>query len=133
MYILSNCFVISGKNTFKFLREMSNNSKECKIKKSEILLLFNFLTYWCSNDSTAVQLSPQSCSFSCFSCFSAPKPSFCPQISLSTLPPQPVIPSKKPFKVELSAGKRYSWCSCGLSRKQVKHLEVQKVQIPFVL
>uniref|UniRef100_A0A3B3CJJ0 CDGSH iron-sulfur domain-containing protein 3, mitochondrial-like n=1 Tax=Oryzias melastigma TaxID=30732 RepID=A0A3B3CJJ0_ORYME len=40
------------------------------------------------------------------------------KVILSTLPPQPVIPSKKPFKVELSAGKRYSWCSCGLSEKQ---------------
>uniref|UniRef100_A0A3B3IBF5 Iron-binding zinc finger CDGSH type domain-containing protein n=1 Tax=Oryzias latipes TaxID=8090 RepID=A0A3B3IBF5_ORYLA len=40
-------------------------------------------------------------------------------VRLSTLPPDPVIPSKKPFKVELSGGKRYSWCSCGLSRKQV--------------
>lgn len=43
----------------------------------------------------------------------------CSQVRLSTLPPDPVIPSKKPFKVELSGGKRYSWCSCGLSRKQV--------------
>lgn len=36
----------------------------------------------------------------------------------STLPPEPVIPSKKPFKVELVGGKRYSWCTCGHSRKQ---------------
>ncbi|XP_029912020.1 CDGSH iron-sulfur domain-containing protein 3, mitochondrial [Myripristis murdjan] len=37
---------------------------------------------------------------------------------LSTLPAEPVIPSKKPFRVELTAGKRYSWCTCGHSRKQ---------------
>uniref|UniRef100_A0A3B4TJ24 Iron-binding zinc finger CDGSH type domain-containing protein n=1 Tax=Seriola dumerili TaxID=41447 RepID=A0A3B4TJ24_SERDU len=38
--------------------------------------------------------------------------------ALSTLPPEPVIPSKKPFKVELVGGKRYSWCTCGHSKKQ---------------
>lgn len=43
----------------------------------------------------------------------------CPQVHLSTLPPEPVIPSKKPFKVELVGGKRYSWCTCGHSKKQV--------------
>ncbi|XP_056265116.1 CDGSH iron-sulfur domain-containing protein 3, mitochondrial-like [Pseudoliparis swirei] len=37
---------------------------------------------------------------------------------LATLPPGPVVPSKKPFKVELVAGKRYSWCTCGHSSKQ---------------
>uniref|UniRef100_A0A3Q4GZE7 CDGSH iron sulfur domain 3 n=1 Tax=Neolamprologus brichardi TaxID=32507 RepID=A0A3Q4GZE7_NEOBR len=42
-----------------------------------------------------------------------------PQVKLSTLPPKPVIPAKKPFKVELVGGKRYSWCTCGHSRKQV--------------
>ncbi|XP_054866248.1 CDGSH iron-sulfur domain-containing protein 3, mitochondrial isoform X2 [Amphiprion ocellaris] len=31
---------------------------------------------------------------------------------------EPVIPSKKPFKVELVGGKRYSWCTCGHSKKQ---------------
>lgn len=46
--------------------------------------------------------------------------SLCPQVQLSTLPPAPVIPSKKPFKVELVGGKRYSWCTCGHSKKQVK-------------
>lgn len=44
----------------------------------------------------------------------------CPQVQLSTLPPEPVIPSKKPFRVELVGGKRYSWCTCGHSKKQVK-------------
>uniref|UniRef100_A0A3B4FV83 Iron-binding zinc finger CDGSH type domain-containing protein n=1 Tax=Pundamilia nyererei TaxID=303518 RepID=A0A3B4FV83_9CICH len=29
--------------------------------------------------------------------------------SLSTLSPEPVIPAKKPFKVELVGGKRYLW------------------------
>ncbi|XP_033951246.1 CDGSH iron-sulfur domain-containing protein 3, mitochondrial-like isoform X1 [Pseudochaenichthys georgianus] len=38
---------------------------------------------------------------------------------LSTLPPEPVIPSKKPLRVELLGGKRYSWCTCGHSKKQV--------------
>ncbi|XP_072239828.1 CDGSH iron-sulfur domain-containing protein 3, mitochondrial-like isoform X1 [Leuresthes tenuis] len=42
----------------------------------------------------------------------------CSQVSLSTIPPEPVIPSKKPFKVELVGGKRHSWCTCGHSRKQ---------------
>ncbi|XP_061882057.1 CDGSH iron-sulfur domain-containing protein 3, mitochondrial-like [Entelurus aequoreus] len=37
---------------------------------------------------------------------------------VSTLPPEPVIPSKKPFKVDLLGGKRYSWCSCGHSKNQ---------------
>ncbi|XP_029362413.1 CDGSH iron-sulfur domain-containing protein 3, mitochondrial isoform X2 [Echeneis naucrates] len=41
-----------------------------------------------------------------------------PKVQLSTLPPEPVIPSKKPFKVELLGGKRYSWCTCGYSKKQ---------------
>ncbi|KAG7238209.1 hypothetical protein INR49_031124 [Caranx melampygus] len=40
------------------------------------------------------------------------------KVHLSTLPPDPVIPSKKPFKVELVGGKRYSWCTCGHSKKQ---------------
>ncbi|KAL7405084.1 hypothetical protein ABVT39_023572 [Epinephelus coioides] len=40
------------------------------------------------------------------------------KVQLSTLPPDPVIPSKKPFKVELIGGKRYSWCTCGHSKKQ---------------
>ncbi|KAM8773378.1 uncharacterized protein AB9X84_015886 [Acanthopagrus schlegelii] len=44
--------------------------------------------------------------------------SCCVPVSLSTLPPEPVIPSKKPFKVELVGGKRYSWCTCGHSKKQ---------------
>uniref|UniRef100_A0A8C5CSP6 Iron-binding zinc finger CDGSH type domain-containing protein n=1 Tax=Gadus morhua TaxID=8049 RepID=A0A8C5CSP6_GADMO len=30
----------------------------------------------------------------------------------------PVIASKKPYKVELVGGKRYSWCTCGHSKKQ---------------
>lgn len=37
---------------------------------------------------------------------------------LSTLPPEPVVPSKKPFKVQLVGGKRYSWCTCGHSKNQ---------------
>lgn len=44
----------------------------------------------------------------------------CPQVHFSTLPPKPVIPSKQPFKVDLIGGKRYSWCTCGYSKKQVK-------------
>lgn len=43
-----------------------------------------------------------------------------PQVNLSTAPPEPVIPSKKPIKVELVGGNRYSWCTCGYSRKQVR-------------
>ncbi|XP_028269532.1 CDGSH iron-sulfur domain-containing protein 3, mitochondrial-like [Parambassis ranga] len=41
-----------------------------------------------------------------------------PKVKLSTLPPDPVIPCKKPFKVELVGGKRYAWCTCGHSKKQ---------------
>ncbi|XP_008404859.1 CDGSH iron-sulfur domain-containing protein 3, mitochondrial [Poecilia reticulata] len=41
-----------------------------------------------------------------------------PKVDLSTAPPKSVIPSKKPIKVELVGGKRYSWCTCGYSRKQ---------------
>ncbi|XP_061130693.1 CDGSH iron-sulfur domain-containing protein 3, mitochondrial-like isoform X2 [Syngnathus typhle] len=40
------------------------------------------------------------------------------KVHLSTIPPQPVIPSKKPFKVDLVGGKRYAWCTCGHSKKQ---------------
>ncbi|XP_015217841.2 CDGSH iron-sulfur domain-containing protein 3, mitochondrial [Lepisosteus oculatus] len=32
--------------------------------------------------------------------------------------PAPVIAAKQPYKVELKAGKRYSWCSCGHSKNQ---------------
>uniref|UniRef100_A0A3Q4AU60 Iron-binding zinc finger CDGSH type domain-containing protein n=1 Tax=Mola mola TaxID=94237 RepID=A0A3Q4AU60_MOLML len=45
-------------------------------------------------------------------------PYLCRQVQFSTLPPEPVIPSKKPFRVELVGGKRYSWCTCGHSQKQ---------------
>ncbi|XP_062303787.1 CDGSH iron-sulfur domain-containing protein 3, mitochondrial-like [Osmerus eperlanus] len=41
-----------------------------------------------------------------------------PKAQLSTLPSEPVIASKKPLKVELVGGKRYSWCTCGHSKKQ---------------
>lgn len=40
------------------------------------------------------------------------------KVHCSTLPSEPVIPSKKPYKVELVGGKRYSWCTCGHSKKQ---------------
>lgn len=45
---------------------------------------------------------------------------FTSQVHFSSLPPEPVIPSKKPFRVELLGGKRYSWCTCGHSKKQVE-------------
>ncbi|XP_068027369.1 LOW QUALITY PROTEIN: CDGSH iron-sulfur domain-containing protein 3, mitochondrial-like [Melanerpes formicivorus] len=35
-----------------------------------------------------------------------------------SVPPQPVIAAKEPFAVELKAGKKYAWCSCGHSEKQ---------------
>nr|XP_046168094.1 CDGSH iron-sulfur domain-containing protein 3, mitochondrial-like [Oncorhynchus gorbuscha] len=41
-----------------------------------------------------------------------------PKVQLSSLSSEPVIASKKPFKVELVGGKRYSWCTCGHSKKQ---------------
>jgi CDGSH-type Zn-finger protein len=30
----------------------------------------------------------------------------------------PKIAAKSPFKIEVEAGKKYFWCSCGLSAKQ---------------
>ena len=44
------------------------------------------------------------------------------QAQLSTLPSEPVIASKKPLKVDLVGGKRYSWCTCGHSKKQVSSI-----------
>ncbi|XP_053821225.1 CDGSH iron-sulfur domain-containing protein 3, mitochondrial [Vidua chalybeata] len=39
--------------------------------------------------------------------------------SLCSAPPaQPVIAAKEPFLVELQAGKSYSWCACGHSKRQ---------------
>jgi CDGSH-type Zn-finger protein/mannose-6-phosphate isomerase-like protein (cupin superfamily) len=32
--------------------------------------------------------------------------------------PQAVVASRKPFLVELKAGRRYAWCACGRSRRQ---------------
>ncbi|KAK1160251.1 CDGSH iron-sulfur domain-containing protein 3, mitochondrial-like [Acipenser oxyrinchus oxyrinchus] len=31
---------------------------------------------------------------------------------------EPKIAAKHPFKVDLEGGKRYSWCTCGYSKKQ---------------
>jgi CDGSH-type Zn-finger protein len=31
---------------------------------------------------------------------------------------EPTIAQKAPYKVELLAGYRYAWCSCGLSKQQ---------------
>ena len=31
---------------------------------------------------------------------------------------EPVVAQKGPYKVELLAGYRYAWCSCGLSKQQ---------------
>jgi CDGSH-type Zn-finger protein len=31
---------------------------------------------------------------------------------------EPAIAQKAPYKVELLAGYRYAWCSCGLSKQQ---------------
>uniref|UniRef100_A0A673W8P5 Iron-binding zinc finger CDGSH type domain-containing protein n=1 Tax=Salmo trutta TaxID=8032 RepID=A0A673W8P5_SALTR len=45
-------------------------------------------------------------------------PLCCVLIQLSSLSSEPVIASKKPFKVELVGGKRHSWCTCGHSKKQ---------------
>ncbi|XP_068178156.1 CDGSH iron-sulfur domain-containing protein 3, mitochondrial-like isoform X2 [Antennarius striatus] len=52
---------------------------------------------------------------------------------LSTLPPEPVIPSKKPFKVQLVGGKRYSWCTCGHSQKQPFCDGAHKTKAPGLL
>ena len=31
---------------------------------------------------------------------------------------KPASPQKNPYKVKVEKGKMYSWCSCGLSKKQ---------------
>ena len=36
----------------------------------------------------------------------------------TTIPQLPVIAARHPFKVQVEAGKVYSWCSCGLSQTQ---------------
>jgi CDGSH-type Zn-finger protein len=36
----------------------------------------------------------------------------------TTTPPQPDIPQKGPYKIELMATYRYAWCACGLSKYQ---------------
>ena len=41
-------------------------------------------------------------------------------------PPLGKIYDKKPWKIELEAGKRYSWCSCGHSKNQVSQPARQK-------
>jgi CDGSH iron-sulfur domain-containing protein 3 len=35
-----------------------------------------------------------------------------------TAMPQPALPQKAPFKVEVTSGKAYFWCACGQSRNQ---------------
>ncbi len=35
-----------------------------------------------------------------------------------TNPEEPAIAQKSPYKIELLAGYRYAWCSCGLSKSQ---------------
>ncbi|MCE3255418.1 MAG: Iron-binding zinc finger type [Rickettsiaceae bacterium] len=30
----------------------------------------------------------------------------------------PLVPQKAPFKIEVEAGKKYFWCSCGMSKNQ---------------
>ena len=37
-------------------------------------------------------------------------------------PPKGKIFDKKPFPIDLEAGKRYSWCVCGHSKSQVRFL-----------
>jgi CDGSH-type Zn-finger protein len=31
---------------------------------------------------------------------------------------EPIIPQKAPYLIEVEAGKRYAWCSCGKSKNQ---------------
>uniref|UniRef100_G3Q252 Iron-binding zinc finger CDGSH type domain-containing protein n=1 Tax=Gasterosteus aculeatus TaxID=69293 RepID=G3Q252_GASAC len=44
-----------------------------------------------------------------------PSPSLVPCCLQST---QPVAAARLPYRVKLSAGKRYAWCACGHSKKQ---------------
>ncbi|KAL9657510.1 hypothetical protein ABK040_016775 [Willaertia magna] len=46
------------------------------------------------------------------------KPIFRTTIYLRNETKFPIIASKGPFKVKLEEGKKYSWCTCGLSQKQ---------------
>ncbi|WP_026852305.1 CDGSH iron-sulfur domain-containing protein [Geothrix fermentans] len=32
--------------------------------------------------------------------------------------PEPHVPQKAPYQVEVEAGKTYHWCACGLSKNQ---------------
>lgn len=44
----------------------------------------------------------------------------CFSLSLHSFDKIPVVAAKEPFMSSVVQGKRYSWCSCGLSSKQVK-------------
>ena len=37
----------------------------------------------------------------------------------STQTNKPVVAAKMPFRVKVTGGKRYVWCACGHSKKQV--------------
>jgi CDGSH iron-sulfur domain-containing protein 3 len=39
-------------------------------------------------------------------------------VSSASISDEPAIAQKGPYKVELLAGYRYAWCSCGLSKQQ---------------
>jgi CDGSH-type Zn-finger protein len=38
--------------------------------------------------------------------------------TMSDATPQPAVPQKAPYPIEVEAGKTYYWCVCGLSAKQ---------------
>ncbi|XP_040002446.1 uncharacterized protein LOC120800420 isoform X2 [Xiphias gladius] len=41
-----------------------------------------------------------------------------PQVRRCQMSRQPVPAARLPYRVKLSAGKRYAWCACGHSKKQ---------------
>jgi len=47
-----------------------------------------------------------------------------PQLYTGVDPPKGAIYDKKPFRMEVQAGKVYLWCSCGQSKTQVSHYNI---------
>uniref|UniRef100_A0A3B4AJ74 Iron-binding zinc finger CDGSH type domain-containing protein n=1 Tax=Periophthalmus magnuspinnatus TaxID=409849 RepID=A0A3B4AJ74_9GOBI len=66
--------------------------------------------------SCSIPIITHSIWFCRYSAISSPQTSLL--LPLCTYPPEPVIPVKKPFKVDVVGGKWYSWCTCGYSKKQ---------------
>lgn len=42
---------------------------------------------------------------------------------------RPVAAARLPYRVKVSAGKRYAWCACGHSKKQVSMCSVLEISL----